>query len=105
MVQNENTETSLDRPSTDLVLAGYEQQNEGDYNTNTKHTHEENTTVAVTSLVDQIIINNIEEEEDENIDNIDVDKDTTNKIEYSPGTHPPRRMNKTLSQVSNMGKE
>ena len=75
---------------------------EGDYNTRTEH--EENTTVAVTSLVDQIIINNIEEEEDENIDT-DVDKEPANKIEYSPETHPSRRMNKTLSQASNMGKD
>ena len=83
------------------MLGDYDERSSGTYTNNAK-THDENTTVAVTSLVDQIIINNIEEEDDENIDQ-DVIKGAPNNIEYSSGTQPSRQINKSLSQASNIG--
>ena len=55
-------------------------------------------------MVDRIVINNIDEEEDENID-VDSDKVVAKEIEYHPEVvvNPPRQMNKSLSELSNIG--
>ena len=56
--------------------------------------------------MDRIVINNIEEEEDENID-VDTDKVVRKEIEYHPEVvvSPPRQMNKSLSELSNIGND
>ena len=69
-----------------------------------QHHNSNCSSVAVPSLIDSMVINNIEEEDDENLDQ-DSDKDMAKQIEYHPEVvvHPPREMNKTLSQNSNIG--
>ena len=52
-----------------------------------------------------MVINNIEEEEDENVDQ-DSEKEIAKQIEYHPEVvvHTQRKINKTFSENSNLGK-
>ena len=87
------------------MLAGYNQNQGHNNSTEISQNNNPNTSsVAVPSLIDSMVINNIEEEDDENLDQ-DSDKDMAKQIEYHPEVvvHPPREMNKTLSQNSNIG--
>ena len=62
-------------------------------------------TDAVPSIVNQMVINNIEEEDDENIDQ-DSNNVTAKQLEYHPQVvvTSPRQINKTMSEHSNIGK-
>ena len=105
LVENSDSDSTLDARNTELVLAGYNQDQSHNNSTEMSQNHNPNTSsVAVPSLIDSMVINNIEEEDDENLDQ-DSDKDMAKQIEYHPEVvvHPPREMNKTLSQNSNIG--
>ena len=105
LVENGDSDCNLGTRNTDLVLAGYNQDQSHNNSTEMSQNHNPNTSsVAVPSLIDSMVINNIEEEDDENLDQ-DSDKVMAKQIEYHPEVvvHPPRAMNKTLSQNSNIG--
>ena len=101
LVENDNSDSTLSRQDTDLVLEGYEDGNDPKYSDRIQNQTDDRkaTTGAVNSLADQIIINNIEEEEDESMDQ-DTEKGATTQIEYAPNNNIPYSMNKSLSTVS-----
>ena len=104
-MENDNSDSTLSRQDTDLVLEGYEEGTDPKYADRIQDRIDDRkeTTCAVNSLADQIIINNIEEEEDESMEQ-DTEKGTTTHIEYAPNDNIPYSMNKSLSTVSsNMG--
>ena len=105
LVENSDSDSTLDPRNTELVLAGYNQDQSHNNSTEMSQHHNPNcSSVALPSLIDSMVINNIEEEDDENLDQ-DSDKVMSKPIEYHPEVvvHPPREMNKTLSQNSNIG--
>ena len=101
MVENDNSDSTLSRQDTDLVLEGYADGNNPKYSDRIQDQTDDRkaATGAVNSLADQIIINNIEEEEDEGMDQ-DTEKGTTTQIEYAPKKDVPYTMSKSLSTVS-----
>ena len=103
MVENDNSDSTLSRQDTDLVLEGYADGNNPKYSDRIQDQTDDRkaATGAVNSLADQIIINNIEEEEDEGMDQ-DTEKGTTTQIEYAPNDNNdniPYSMNKSLSTL------
>ena len=91
----------MSRQDTDLVLEGYEEGTDPKYSDRIQDRIDDRkeTTCAVNSLADQIIINNIEEEEDECMEQ-ETEKGTTTQIEYAPKKDVPYTMSKSLSTVS-----
>ena len=108
-IENDDSESTLSRRNTDLVLAGYSRRNSSHRTMNSsRRSSKQNTnssTDAVPSIVNQIVINNIEEEDDENIDQ-DSDNVAAKQLEYHPQVvvTSPRQINKTMSEHSNIGK-
>ena len=100
-IENDDSDSTLSRRNTDLVLAGYNHTN------SSRRSSKQNpnlTTDAVPSIVNQMVINNIEEEDDENIDQ-DSDNVAAKQLEYHPQVvvTSPRQINKTMSEHSNIG--
>ena len=107
-IENDDSESTLSRRNTDLVLAGYSRRNSTHRTLNSsRRSSKQNTnssTDVVPSIVNQMVINNIEEEDDENIDQ-DSNNVVAKQLEYHPQVvvTSPRQINKTMSEHSNIG--
>ena len=101
LVENTTTPDDISGRDPDLDFVGYHTETEGHFNSR-KRTHTDNTTVAVASVVDQVIIDNIEEEDGENI-NQEIDDDVNHAASDRTQTGHTHQLKKQLSRASNIG--
>ena len=102
LIENVNTVDTLNGRDTDLDLASYHLKTAGGFG-NRHHTRSENARVTVASVVDQLLIDNIEEKEDENVDQ-ELKKEKDAYSRDSPITGHANQMTTQFSHTTNTGK-